>query len=63
MPSSDNVESTLIWFRGTQRENYKYWAESLEEFLAGNYFFNFFSLGILIFYLIILQQRNMKIDV
>lgn len=35
MPSSDNVESTLIWFRGTERENYKYWAESLEEFLAG----------------------------
>lgn len=35
MPSLDNVESTLIWFRGTERENYKYWAESLEEFLAG----------------------------
>lgn len=35
MPSSDNVESTLIWFRGTERENYRYWAESLEEFLAG----------------------------
>jgi sodium/potassium-transporting ATPase subunit beta len=34
MPSMDNVESTLIWFRGTERENYKYWAESLEEFLA-----------------------------
>lgn len=33
MPSSANVESTLIWFRGTERENYKYWAESLEEFL------------------------------
>lgn len=34
MPPSDNVESTLIWYQGTDYNNYKYWTESLNEFLA-----------------------------
>ncbi|KAK0088506.1 hypothetical protein PV325_011807 [Microctonus aethiopoides] len=33
MPSEDNVESTLIWFKGSDRENYKYWVDSLTTFL------------------------------
>ncbi|XP_014102717.1 sodium/potassium-transporting ATPase subunit beta-2 isoform X1 [Bactrocera oleae] len=34
LPPSDNVESTLIWYKGTQHENYKHWTDSLDEFLA-----------------------------
>ncbi|XP_015608295.1 sodium/potassium-transporting ATPase subunit beta-2 [Cephus cinctus] len=33
MPPSANVESTLIWYKGSQRENFKHWVESLEKFL------------------------------
>ncbi|XP_012259711.2 sodium/potassium-transporting ATPase subunit beta-2 [Athalia rosae] len=33
MPPEDNVESTLIWYKGTDRSNYRHWAESLEKFL------------------------------
>ncbi|KAK6632157.1 Sodium/potassium-transporting ATPase subunit beta-2 [Polyplax serrata] len=33
MPDTGNVESTLIWYKGTDKENYKYWVKSLEEFL------------------------------
>jgi sodium/potassium-transporting ATPase subunit beta len=33
LPPSDNVESTLIWYRGTDTENYKYWTNALNEFL------------------------------
>lgn len=35
MPPDDNVESALIWYKGTERENYKHWVESLEKFLEG----------------------------
>lgn len=35
MPESGNVESTLIWYKGTDKENYKHWVKSLEEFLEG----------------------------
>lgn len=33
LPPEENVESTLIWYKGTQLENYKYWTDSLNEFL------------------------------
>lgn len=35
LPEMDNVESTLIWYKGTHHENYKQWTDSLDEFLAG----------------------------
>lgn len=35
LPPEDNVESTLIWYKGTDYENYKLWTESLTKFLAG----------------------------
>ncbi|KAF4527776.1 hypothetical protein B566_EDAN015832 [Ephemera danica] len=34
MPPESNVESTLIWYRGTDSQNYKYWTEELDRFLA-----------------------------
>lgn len=33
LPPDDNVESTLIWYRGSSRENYRFWKESLDAFL------------------------------
>ncbi|KAF7989745.1 hypothetical protein HCN44_008419 [Aphidius gifuensis] len=33
MPPAENVESTLIWFKGSDRDNYKYWVNSLVKFL------------------------------
>ncbi|XP_037928238.1 sodium/potassium-transporting ATPase subunit beta-2 isoform X2 [Teleopsis dalmanni] len=33
LPPEDNVESTLIWYKGTQHENYKHWTDSLDKFL------------------------------
>jgi len=35
LPPDDNVESTLIWYKGTHHENFKHWTDSLDEFLAG----------------------------
>lgn len=37
LPPVDNVESTLIWYKGTQHENYKHWTDSLDDFLAGKF--------------------------
>ncbi|XP_046734620.1 sodium/potassium-transporting ATPase subunit beta-2-like [Diprion similis] len=33
MPPSENVESTLIWYKGTDRSNYAHWVDTLEKFL------------------------------
>jgi sodium/potassium-transporting ATPase subunit beta len=33
LPPEDNVESTLIWYRGTNKENYEVWTNALDEFL------------------------------
>ncbi|XP_067006980.1 sodium/potassium-transporting ATPase subunit beta-2 [Anabrus simplex] len=33
MPPESNVESTLIWYRSSDSENYKYWVEELDKFL------------------------------
>jgi len=33
LPPEDNVESTLIWYRGTNKENYGVWTNALDEFL------------------------------
>lgn len=38
LPPEDNVESTLIWYKGTDYENYKLWTEALTKFLAGKFF-------------------------
>lgn len=35
MPPEENVESTLIWYRGTDSENFKHWVDSLQNFLKG----------------------------
>jgi hypothetical protein len=35
-PPVDNVESTLIWYKGTDPEQYEYWTKNLEKFLEGN---------------------------
>lgn len=42
MPPESNVESTLIWYRGNDEENYKYWTEELDKFLEGkkNYLYS-----------------------
>ncbi|KDR20644.1 Sodium/potassium-transporting ATPase subunit beta-2 [Zootermopsis nevadensis] len=32
-PPMDNVESTLIWYKGTDPEQYQYWTKNLEKFL------------------------------
>lgn len=36
MPPTENVESTLIWYKGTDSENFKHWVDSLQDFLKGN---------------------------
>ncbi|CAH0393559.1 unnamed protein product [Bemisia tabaci] len=33
MPNESNAESSLIWFKGTDPENFKYWTDSLIQFL------------------------------
>lgn len=33
MPPESNVESTLIWFKGSNPDNYKYWTEEIDNFL------------------------------
>ncbi|XP_034936762.1 sodium/potassium-transporting ATPase subunit beta-2-like [Chelonus insularis] len=33
MPPLENVESTLIWFKGTKEGSYQLWVDSLKEFL------------------------------
>lgn len=37
MPPTENVESTLIWYRGTESENFKHWVDSLQTFLKGEF--------------------------
>lgn len=36
MPPESNVESTLIWYKSTDKNNIKYWTEEIDKFLAGN---------------------------
>jgi sodium/potassium-transporting ATPase subunit beta len=35
LPPEDNVESTLIWYKGTNPENFNMWTNSLDDFLKG----------------------------
>jgi sodium/potassium-transporting ATPase subunit beta len=35
MPPVENVESTLIWYKGTNLKQYEHWTRSLEKFLEG----------------------------
>lgn len=37
MPPESNVESTLIWFKGSNPDNYKYWTEEIDRFLEGKH--------------------------
>ncbi|EDX04013.1 GD22540 [Drosophila simulans] len=34
LPPVDNVESILIWYKGTRHETYKHWTDSLDDFFA-----------------------------
>jgi sodium/potassium-transporting ATPase subunit beta len=45
MPPESNVESTLIWYRGNDEQNYKYWTDELDKFLEGkqNYLYSTFD--------------------
>ena len=38
-PAFQNIESSLIWYKGTAEKDYKYWVDSLNEFLQGYLFF------------------------
>lgn len=40
MPPHENVESTLIWYKGTNYENYRTWTDALDRFLASTYNFS-----------------------
>jgi sodium/potassium-transporting ATPase subunit beta len=33
-PPDDNVESTLIWYNGTKKEDFQHWQSSLDKFLS-----------------------------
>ncbi|XP_071445292.1 sodium/potassium-transporting ATPase subunit beta-2-like isoform X1 [Hetaerina americana] len=33
MPSEANVDSSLIWYKGTEKENWQHWTDKLDEFL------------------------------
>lgn len=35
MPPDENVESSLIYYRGTRHEDYRTWTDALDKFLAG----------------------------
>lgn len=37
MPPESNVESTLIWYKGSDPNNYKYWTEEIDKFLKRMY--------------------------
>lgn len=37
LPPEDQVESTLIWYKGSGKENFKFWTDSLENFIAGEH--------------------------
>jgi hypothetical protein len=39
MPPESNVESTLIWYRANDEQNYKYWTEELDKFLEGEQYY------------------------
>lgn len=36
-PPGVNVESTLIWYKGSNEKNFKYWVDTLESFLEGEF--------------------------
>lgn len=36
-PPVENVESTLIWYKGTALKQYQHWTNSLEKFLEGKH--------------------------
>lgn len=36
MPPDANVESTLIWFKASDKNNYRHWTDELDKFLEGN---------------------------
>ena len=39
MPPHENIESTLIWYKGTNYENYRQWTDALDKFLASMWIF------------------------
>lgn len=49
MPPESNVESTLIWYKGSDPKNYKYWTEEIDKFLEGEYLFNYYLIIAIIY--------------
>lgn len=43
MPPESNVESTLIWYKGNDEKNWKYWADEIDRFLEGQFAEDYFS--------------------
>lgn len=39
MPHLDSIESTLIWYKGTDHKDYRQWTDALDQFLASMYDF------------------------
>lgn len=37
MPPDSNVESTLIWYRHSDKGNVQYWQQELDQFVESNY--------------------------
>ena len=39
-PRTENIDSTLIWFKnGNNEDNWKYWSDSLQDFLERKHSF------------------------
>jgi hypothetical protein len=39
MPPESNVESTLIWYKANNEDNYQYWTDELDKFLNGKQYY------------------------
>lgn len=37
MPPESNVESTLIWYKSSDKGNVQYWQREIEKFLTSKY--------------------------
>lgn len=58
MPPSENIESTLIWYKGTNYENYRQWTDSLDEFLKSMYHVTFFFCSKLIIFFVMIGYKT-----
>jgi len=58
LPPEDNVESTLIWYRGTNKENFEVWTNALDEFLLRKYIYLNLLFSKLVLLIKILKKKN-----